>query len=289
MFLAVLPGLVFFEYYGKVVERGLGYYLKWQNPGRPQLGRIWDRDRQAVVAQDKIQSIRSSLHSREESTLAAESIKHLLEQVEPSFPLVLTRGRFIQLYYDFPGQWPGSIISAYDLLLIDADETWARVLLNRNSSWITISFIDEQNIPVHEVFLSLDLLGEIESARVIRRGTLEENGFSSEKIFPVSQFLPILRTLDPDTRKAVFPDPRWFLENNYHITRIGAMESRAVDASSHDILLGVEYDTDYYSSVLTLHVPVEIANNMLSQIERTESEILGDVVPLLPDMNGEVH
>ena len=289
MFLAVLPGLVFFEYYGKVVERGLGYYLKWQNPGRPQLGRIWDRDRQAVVAQDKIQSIRSSLHSREESALAAESIKRLLEQVEPSFPSVLTRGRFIQLYYDFPGQWPASIVSAYDLLLIDADKAWSRVLLNRNSSWITISFIDEQNIPVHEVFFSLDLLGEIESARVTRRGTLEENGFSSEKNFPVSQFLPLLRTLDPDARKAVFPDPRWFLENNYHITRIGAMESSAVDASSHDILLGIEYDTDYYTSVLTLHVPVEIANNMLSQIERTESEILSDVVPLLPDTNGEVR
>jgi len=49
------------EFYGKIFERGVGHYLKWQNHKRPQLGRIWERDREALVAQAKIQSIRSGL------------------------------------------------------------------------------------------------------------------------------------------------------------------------------------------------------------------------------------
>ena len=129
-FLAILAGLFLLEFYGKIFERGLGHYLKWQNSERPQLGRIWERDRQAVVAQNKIRSIRSSLDSREESTLAIGSLKQLFEQVGPSFPLVVSRKKFLQLYYDFPGQWSRRIVSPYELIRIDAEKSWDRVLLN---------------------------------------------------------------------------------------------------------------------------------------------------------------
>ncbi|MEE9258674.1 MAG: hypothetical protein V3U37_03940 [Nitrospinaceae bacterium] len=288
-FLAILASLFLLEFYGKIFERGLGHYLKWQNSERPQLGRIWERDRQAVVAQNKIRSIRSSLDSREESTLAIGSLKQLFEQVEPSFPLVVSRKKFLQLYYDFPGQWSRRVVSPYELIRIDAEKTWDRVLLNRYSTWISVGFIDRQNIPVHEIFLSFEILDEVQSTRTTRRGKLEESGFSPDRIFPISQFLPVLRTLDPKTRKAVFPDPQWFLEKDYHITRVGATETTASDRLPSDILFGIEYDTDYYTSVLLIPVPLETANNMLSQIEKSDLETMSEGVPALTESSGEIH
>jgi hypothetical protein len=53
LILAVIV-LVFLEFYGKIFERGLGNYLKWQNSERPQLGRVWDKDRESILAQTKI-------------------------------------------------------------------------------------------------------------------------------------------------------------------------------------------------------------------------------------------
>ena len=38
---------------------------------------------------------------------------------------------------------------------------------------------------------------------------------------------------------------------------------------------GIEYDTDYYTGVLLIPVSQEIANNLLSQIERTKLSIFG--------------
>ncbi len=108
-------------------------------------------------------------------------------------------------------------------------------------------------------------------------------------IFPISQFLPVLRTLDPMTRKAVFPDPRWFLEKDYHITRVGVTETTASVRLPLDILFGIEYDTDYYTSVLLIPIPLETANNMLSQIEKSDFETLSEGAPALTESSGEIH
>ena len=94
--------LLFLEFYGKIFERGIGNYLKWQNASRHQLGRVWDNDRQTILAQTKVESVRSLLDSRQESAEAIVTLKALFENTEPSFPLVLSRKKFLDLYYDFP-------------------------------------------------------------------------------------------------------------------------------------------------------------------------------------------
>ncbi|MCH8158117.1 MAG: hypothetical protein IID18_10285 [Nitrospinae bacterium] len=278
MFFLIFLALISLEFYGKIFERGVGNYLKWQNSGRPQLGRIWDRDRQAVLAQSKIQSIRSGRDSRRESTDAIDSFKALLNSLEPAFPLVLSREKFLDLYYDFPGQWSARIISPFELISIDSQNNWTRVLLKRFGRWITIGFLDPQNIPVHEIFLSTDALQETQAARTAKRGRLEEAGFESDHVYSAAVFLPVLRTLDPKTQNAVFPDPRWFLAKGYSITRMGVREAddSESDLAPNLMVFGIEYDTDYYTGVLQIPVPLEIANNMLSQIERTGSEIPGE-------------
>ena len=116
--------LLALEYYGKIFEKGIGHYLKWQNYKRPQLGRIWERDRENMVAQRKIESIRSVLDLQEESAESIQSFKQLFERVEPAFPLAVSRQQFLKLYYDFPGQWSERIISPYELIEIDATKKW---------------------------------------------------------------------------------------------------------------------------------------------------------------------
>ena len=280
-------GLFFLEFYGKIFERGVGNYLKWQNSERPQLGRIWERDRQEILAQSKIQSIRLGLDSLQEATDAIGSFRTMLEGLEPAFPLVLSRHKFLDLYYDFPGQWSMMVISPLELLSIDSQKNWTRVLLKRFGQWITISFLDPQNIPVHEIFLETEALEEVRAARTVKRGRLEESGFEDDRLYPAAVFLPVLRTLDPKTQSAVFPDPRWFLAKGYSLTRVGVRESTSESDLPRHLVFGIEYDADYHTGVLLIPVPLEIANNMLSQIERTGSEPLGGELATMTSPPGD--
>lgn len=278
--LIVLSAFFFLEFYTNLFEKSVGYYLKWQNHKRPQLGRMWERDRQSLVAQAKIKSIRSSLDLQEETALGISSFKHLFEGISPGFPLVVSREKFLQLYYDFPGQWSEQIISSYDLVDLDSKKTWDRVFLKRFGPWITLQFIDRQNIPIHELFLSVDTLFEVQATRTVKRGTLEDAEFITNRIFSISEFLPVLKSLDAITQKAVFPEPRWFLGKNYHVTRVGISDFSAGELAQH-LLFGVEYDTDYYTGVLLIPVPMELANNMMSQIEKADLSDLGATPPSL--------
>ncbi len=280
----VLSVFFFLEFYTNLFETSVGYYLKWQNHKRPQLGRMWERDRQSLVAQAKIKSIRSSLDLQEETASGITSFKFLFEGLSPGFPLVVSREKFLQLYYDFPGQWSEQIISSYDLVGLDSKKNWDRVFLKRFGPWITLQFIDRQNIPLHELFLSVDTLFEVQATRTVKRGTLEDANFHETLIFPISEFLPVLKSLDATTQKAVFPDPRWFLGKNYHVTRVGISDMSHGEPVQH-LLFGIEYDTDYYTGVLLIPVAVELANNMMSQIEKAD---LSDSHPVgSPSISGE--
>jgi hypothetical protein len=278
--LIVLSVFLSLEFYTNLIEKSVGYYLKWENHKRPQLGRMWERDRKSLVAQAKIKSIRSSLDLQEETALGISSFKHLFEGISPGFPLVVSREKFLQLYYDFPGQWSEQIISSYDLIDLDSKKIWDRVFLKRFGPWITIQFIDRQNIPIHELFLSIDTLFEVQATRTIKRGTLEDSKFTTNRIFQISEFLPVLKSLDAITQKAVFPEPRWFLGKNYHVTRVGISDFFAGELAQH-LLLGVEYDTEYYTGVLLIPVPIELADNMMSQIEKA---VFSNLVPTPPFM-----
>ena len=278
--LIVLSTFLSLEFYTNLFEKSVGYYLKWENHKRPQLGRMWERDRQSLVAQAKIKSIRSSLDLQEETALGISSFKHLFEGISPGFPLVVSREKFLQLYYDFPGQWSEQIISSYDLIDLDSKKIWDRVFLKRFGPWITIQFIDRQNIPIHELFLSVDTLFEVQATRTVKRGTLEDSRFTANRIFLITEFLPVLKSLDSITQKAVFPDPRWFLGKNYHVTRVGISDFSAGDLAQH-LLFGVEYDTEYYTGVLLIPVPIELADNMMSQIEKAD---LSDLVATPPSL-----
>ena len=278
--LIVLSAFLSLEFYTNLFEKSVGYYLKWENHKRPQLGRMWERDRQSLVAQAKIKSIRSSLDLQEETALGISSFKHLFEGISPGFPLVVSREKFLQLYYDFPGQWSEQIISSYDLIDLDSKKIWDRVFLKRFGPWITIQFIDRQNIPIHELFLSVDTLFEVQATRTVKRGTLEDSRFTANRIFLISEFLPVLKSLDSITQKAVFPEPRWFLGKNYHVTRVGISDFSAGELAEH-LLFGVEYDTEYYTGVLLIPVPIELADNMMSQIEKAD---LSDLVAIPPSL-----
>ena len=278
--LIVLTAFLYLEFYTNLFEKSVGYYLKWENHKRPQLGRMWDRDRQSLIAQAKIKSIRSSLDLQEETALGISSFKHLFEGISPGFPLVVSREKFLQLYYDFPGQWSEQIISSYDLIDLDSKKIWDRVFLKRFGPWITIQFIDRQNIPIHELFLSVDTLFEVQATRTVKRGTLEDSRFTANRIFLISEFLPVLKSLDSITQKAVFPEPRWFLGKNYHVTRVGVSDFSAGELAQH-LLFGVEYDTEYYTGVLLIPVPIELADNMMSQIEKAD---LSDLVATPPSL-----
>ena len=216
------------------------------------------------------------LDSRQESTEAIDSLKTLFENIEPSFPLVLNREKFLELYYDFPGQWSSQIISPFQLISIDSKNNWARVFLKRFGQWITIEFLDSQNIPVHEIFVGIDSLTEIQATRTVKQGSLEEIGFKKERIYSAAIFLPLLQSLDSKTQLAVFPDPRWFLSKDYSIARIGVRKPRAPVLLTPNLEFGIEYDTDYYKGVLLIPVSKEIANNLLSQIEKTSFDGWGE-------------
>ncbi|MBI4385134.1 MAG: hypothetical protein HY579_14035 [Nitrospinae bacterium] len=265
LFLLLLAAAAALEFYGHIFERGIGYYLKWQNPHRQQLGRVWDKERKNILAQSKVQTILSSLDLKEQSSESIESFRALFETLHSS--LAVSREKFLQLYFDYPGQWSHRIVSPFELMEIDANQSWRRVLLNNSGSAISVSFIDGSNNPIKEIALPASILFEVQSTRTIKRGRLEEANFREDLIFPIKEFLPLLRTLDPAAQKALFPDPKWFLEKNYHVTRLGIM-NESFEANPQTTLFGIEYETDFHTDILLIPVPLEVADNLLSQIEK---------------------
>jgi len=263
--------LVLLELSTNIVETGIGNYLKWQNFQRPQLGRIWDRDRLSLVAQSKIQSIRTSMDNARQTTESLTSFRQLLENLEPGYSRVLSKEKFLHLYFDFPGQWANTLISSYDLLGIDSSLKWERVLIKRMGPWISLDLIDHDNIPLEEVFLSLNQLDTLEASRIQHRGRLEEAGFLPEQIIVYNQFITLLKNMDPDARLQVSPPPRWFLEKQYQITRVGISDLRSDEPEDRPLKLGIEFKTDYFTEYLLIPVPRETANNLLSQLEPTET------------------
>ncbi len=275
-----LNGLVFFsflvflgiaEFYGKAAEKAVGNFLKWNNHQRAQLGRMWERDQEQIAAQKKIQSLLSNQNLRKVSANSIKSFRELFQSLNPSFPLLVSREKFLQLYFDFPGQWARRMISPFELIEIDSNKSWHRVLLNRFGSWITVSFINAQNFPIREVFLSVDQIEDIESTRTVEEGTLEAQKFQAESIYPIQEFLQVMRTLDPITQETLFPDPQWFLSKEFHITRVGVQNESPQFPEA--VVFGIEYESDFYTQVLLIPVPREVANNMLSLIERSPQEM----------------
>ena len=52
---------------------------------------------------------------------------------------------------------------------------------------------------------------------------------------------------------------------------------------SKHLVFGIEYDTDYYTGVLFIPVALELANNIMSQIDRSDNlmESLAEPQPLV--------
>lgn len=267
VFLVVLLVIFSLEISGKVIEKGVGYYLKWENHQRPQLGRIWERDREKIIAQKKIETILSSLNIQEQNSESLKSFKELFEKLSPSEPQMVSRKKFLQLYFEFPEQLAAKIVSPYDLLEIDSKRDWQRVLFTQFGEWITISFVNTQTLPIREVFLSAEGLDGDPLRRDIYIGTLEEAGFGSNLILPFDEFMRIMRTLDPGAQEKLFPNPYWFFSKNYHIARVGVREDTESEEFPPPVHLGVEYQSELTTEVLILPVPIEISDNLISQVE----------------------
>ncbi len=266
-------GIILLEYNVQIFERGIGLYLKWHNHERPQLGRMWDRDRQKIVAQSKIQSLLASESVKERTGESIDSFSKLFENLNSASSQVISRDKFLQLFFDYPGQWNRKIVSPLDMIEIDSNNKWDRVLIARFGIWLTLSFIDKDNIPLKEFHVSVDTLNEIQSTRTAQKGKLEEAGFRSERIFDFYQFVNILKTMDPASQSALFPDPQWFLSRDYHVTRIGFADSNGTGNLEAPLIFGIEYDTGYYPNVLLIPVPLEVAHNLLSQIDPQENDV----------------
>ena len=293
-----LNGIVFFvallaifslEIFGKVVERGVGNYLKWENHTRPQLGRIWERDREKIVAQKKIESILTRLNTQEQSSESIQSFKELFEKLHPSVPQMVSRKKFLQLYFEFPEHLAQKVVSPYELLEIDSNRDWQRVLLTQFGEWITISFINNQNFPIREVFLSSEGMGENPLSQDIFQGTLEEAGFGATSILPFADFMRVMKTLGYDAQKNLFPDPQWFFKKNYHVSRVGIKEEVDSDVYPPPVKLGVEYQGDFYTEVLILPVPALISDNLLSQIEIPVQDDSLEAVSPFGDYQGDLN
>jgi hypothetical protein len=289
VFIFVLLVIFSLEIFGKVIEQGVGYYLKWENHTRPQLGRIWERDREKIVAQKKIESILSSLNTQEQSAESIQSFKELFEKLNPSDPQMVSRKKFLQLYFEFPEQLSYKMVSPYELLEIDSNRDWQRVLLTQLGEWVTISFINNQNFPIREVFLSAEGMGENPLNRDIFKGTLEEAGFGQTSILSIADFMRVMKTLDPDAQSNLFPNPYWFFSKNYHVTRVGVKEIENSDEYPPPVRMGVEYQSDFYTEVLILPVPMDIADNLLSQIEIPVYDEFTEGVSPFGDYQGDLN
>ena len=105
----------------------------------------------------------------------------------------------------------------------------------------------------------------------------------------IVDFMRVMKTLDPDAQASLFPDPYWFFSKNYHVTRVGVKEVGNSESYPPPVRMGVEYQSDFFTEVLILPVPMDISENLLSQIEMPVYDTSNEEAPPFGDFQGETN
>ncbi|MDQ7062612.1 MAG: hypothetical protein Q9P90_00030 [candidate division KSB1 bacterium] len=156
--LALLIALTGLEARTYFVEKALGQYLAWQNPGREKVGRQWQVEQKRLLAGTRLEKISKELRSREKQLASIPNFLELIRRVLQENQLVIPAQHFIRLYHTLPFFLKEHVIAPDSLIALRLQDRLDNVILNREADGVEMVLIDAQSRIENILYLSNELL-----------------------------------------------------------------------------------------------------------------------------------
>ncbi len=214
----------------------LGVFLVRTNAMRPELGSIWEVNRQTQTARQTLEQIVTTRQTSQREARNAGSLGEIFKNLAPDQGVMVPPDDFRRLYLDLPPAVAHEIITPFEILNILNDKRFARTYVEKQGSSLQIYFLDPENRVLRQLTISTEQLALITQAKRVVEGTLDALPEFKNRIYFIDQFLKALDGLSPDTRQNVLSQPERLLQAGGRIVRVGISD----ETISGNIEIGFE-------------------------------------------------
>ncbi len=242
------------------IEKAVGQYLVWQNPGREKVGRQWQVEQKRLLAGTRLEKISKELRSREKAIAAIPDFPELMRQVLREKQLVLPAHHFIRLYHTLPFFLKEHVIEPDSLIALRLGDRLDNVILNREAEGIELVLLDAQSRIENILFISNELLQVF-----FKHGTSEVVDVTSDprfagRVFPFDRFWQSLSRLPKIMQNQFFEAMPELL------TLAGPTAKVAISNKISEDLVEVAVAPDNFRAVI-YYLPEDWIINFVSTLE----------------------
>lgn len=151
LLLLVFGGVV--EWFESPIERGLGDFMVWSRPVRPEAGRAWELNQQGADAMKTLGALSQTSRLRQ---AAGGSLTRwgMVPAMMDSFDVFsISPQRFIDLYDQLPPALQTMVIKPIELVRVRTAGTWQRVFFVREGDRRMLYFVDPYNVVLFQAKL----------------------------------------------------------------------------------------------------------------------------------------
>lgn len=218
------------------LERVVGNYLISTNTERPQHGAIWDKGRQARVAQKSLAEIIDDRQSTQREARNAASFVQIAQQLSPEQGVMLSVENFRSLYLELPPEVSRDIISPFKLLGLISEGRWRRTYLEKSGSRLTAYLLDSGNRVLQRLIISEDAVMRPDPGEISQVEALEEMPNFANRIYPAEKFFQALNAFPIEVQQSMVLEAERLLKAAGQIVQVGISD----EASSGYIDIGFE-------------------------------------------------
>ncbi len=216
-----LISLLALEWRASVIERAIGQYLAWQNPGREKIGRRWQVEKQQLLAGTRLERISKELRSKEKQLQAIADFSALIRLVLKQNQQIIPASHFARLYDTLPFYMQPLIIPPDTLLMFRMENALESVLLNRGTSELEIIFLGQQSRVLRRISLNdaqIEIL--LNHGKQVVMDVQNDPEFES-RVYNFQQFFEMLTALPAEVRQNFLRAMPALMEFAGPTTRIG--------------------------------------------------------------------
>ncbi len=198
--IAGLVALCFAELFAGIVEKGLGRYLVWQNPGRQAIGRSWEAAQSRLLADTRVEAAQQEQRRRSGNLASLTDFEQLLNYLRTHQQALLPLSQFADIYRSLP--------EIFQALWLAPDQLWSYVRERRaknalcmlKPSSFEIFLMDAQDQAVYQSQLSSDQLEMISRHGREQRMDVNSTSRFAERVFEAEVFHRAVERLPDEPR-----------------------------------------------------------------------------------------
>ena len=214
-------GAVWLEFRYSYVERAIGRYLSWHNPGRQEFGLVWENVTVSETVQRRMDDLVEDARRREAVEERIRTLDHLVELVSSRERMILTRDQFLEMYSGLPLYQSTLIIEPVHLLeLIGKFPSWERTLIVIEPEGLNFYLVDGLNNVLESIVTPSEYTEFFLLEKQTRDYPLDALGTPAGSIYPAEVFFDALVRLTPQERSGIPITPAELISWRYRLQRV---------------------------------------------------------------------